>query len=35
MEIVGALEINGPPTDDDISKIIEFGKKLAEKIKQG
>jgi flavorubredoxin len=35
MEIVGALEINGPPTETDISKIIEFGKTLAKKIKEG
>jgi flavorubredoxin len=33
MEIVGALEINGPPTESDISKIVEMGKTLAEKIK--
>jgi len=33
MEIVGALEINGPPTENDISKIIEMGKTLAKKIK--
>jgi len=34
MEVVGALEINGPPTESDVSKIIEFGKALAEKINQ-
>jgi flavorubredoxin len=33
MEIVGALEINGPPTESDIDKIVEFGKALAKKIK--
>ena len=33
MEIVGALEINGPPTENDISKIVEIGKTLAGKIK--
>jgi len=34
MEIVGAMEINGPPTESDISKIIELGKTLARKIKE-
>jgi flavorubredoxin len=34
MEVVGALEINGPPTENDISKIIEMGKTLAKKIKE-
>jgi hypothetical protein len=33
MEIVGALEINGPPTEADIDKIVGFGKALASKIK--
>jgi len=35
MEIVGAMEINGPPSEDDIIKIVELGKTLAEKIKEG
>jgi flavorubredoxin len=34
LEIIGALEVNGPPTDNDISKITEFGKTLAKKIKE-
>lgn len=34
MEIVGALEINGPPTETDINKIVEYGKILAKKIKE-
>jgi flavorubredoxin len=34
MEIVGALEINGPPTETDINKIVEYGKILARKIKE-
>ena len=34
MEIVGALEINGPPTETDIDRIVEFGKILAKKIKE-
>jgi hypothetical protein len=29
------MEINGPPTENDVKQVIEFGKKLAEKIKQG
>jgi flavorubredoxin len=33
MELVGAMEINGPPTENDITKIIEIGKTLAKKIK--
>ena len=35
MEIVGAMEINGPPTENDIVKITELGKTLAKKIKEG
>ncbi len=34
MEIVGAMEINGPPTEADINKIVEIGKTLAKKIKE-
>jgi flavorubredoxin len=34
MEIVGAMEINGPPTESDTDKIIEIGKTLAKKIKE-
>ncbi len=34
MEVVGALEINGPPSADDYEKIAEIGKQLADKIKQ-
>lgn len=33
IEVVGALEINGPPTEDDIKKVVEMGKLLASKIK--
>ncbi len=33
MEIVGALEINGPPTENDIRQIVDLGKALAIKIK--
>jgi flavorubredoxin len=35
MEIVGAMEINGPPSDSDTKKIVELGKTLAEKISKG
>ena len=35
MEIVGAMEINGPPTENDTKKIVELGKALAKKIKEG
>jgi flavorubredoxin len=34
MELVGAMEINGPPTKNDITKINEIGKTLAKKIKE-
>jgi flavorubredoxin len=33
MEVVGAVEINGPPTEIDTKNIIELGKNLADKIK--
>ncbi|MGQ9538428.1 MAG: FprA family A-type flavoprotein [Candidatus Bathycorpusculaceae bacterium] len=33
IEVVGALEINGPPTEDDINKVVEMGKLIASKIK--
>jgi flavorubredoxin len=35
MEVVGAIEINGPPSESDIQRIIELGKNLAEKINKG
>lgn len=34
IEIVGAMEINGPPTENDITQIIELGKTLARKVKE-
>ncbi|MEM3695142.1 MAG: FprA family A-type flavoprotein [Candidatus Bathyarchaeia archaeon] len=34
IEVAGAMEVNGPPTDDDIRQIIDIGKTLAEKIKE-
>ncbi len=32
IEVVGALEINGQPTDENIKHIVEIGKNLAKKI---
>gem|GEM_PF-2428433 len=29
MEVVDALEINGPPTSEDIKRIVEIGRMLA------
>jgi len=34
IEVVGAMEINGPPTENDVDQIVELGKNLAKKIKQ-
>ena len=34
IEVVGALEINGPPTDKDVAQIVDLGKALAKKIKE-
>jgi len=34
IEVVGAIEINGPPTEKDVKQIIELGKNLAMKIKE-
>ncbi|MEE9151845.1 MAG: FprA family A-type flavoprotein [Thermoplasmata archaeon] len=34
IEVVGALEINGPPSAEDHQKIIEIGKQLSDKIKE-
>jgi flavorubredoxin len=34
MEMVGSLEINGPPTEDDVNQIVEMGRTLAKKIKE-
>jgi flavorubredoxin len=35
MEIVGAMEINGSPTGKDVEGIVQLGKTLAKKIKEG
>jgi flavorubredoxin len=32
LEVVGALEINGPPSQNDLDEILKIGKALAEKI---
>ncbi|MDH7564655.1 MAG: FprA family A-type flavoprotein, partial [Candidatus Bathyarchaeota archaeon] len=34
LSILGALEINGPPNEEHINKIVEMGKVLAAKIKE-
>jgi flavorubredoxin len=34
MEIVGAMETNGPPSESDIEKIVGFGKVLVRRIKE-
>jgi flavorubredoxin len=33
MEVVGAIEINGPPKEDDIKRVVELGRTLAKKIR--
>jgi len=35
LELVGAMEINGPPSENDIVKITELGTILARKVKEG
>lgn len=34
IEVVGAMEINGPPSDNDIRQIVDIGRTLAKKIKE-
>jgi flavorubredoxin len=34
IEIIGALEINDPPMEDDMMQIIKIGKTLAKKVKE-
>ena len=34
IEVVGAMEVNGSPTENDVKQIIELGKTLAKKIKE-
>ena len=34
IEVVGALEINGPPTEDNMRQIVEIGKTLAKKVRE-
>ncbi|MEM1566622.1 MAG: FprA family A-type flavoprotein [Candidatus Bathyarchaeia archaeon] len=34
IEVVDALEINGPPTEETMRQIVELGKSLAQKIKE-
>lgn len=33
IEVLGAVEIRGPPTEEDINKVIELGRELARKIR--
>jgi flavorubredoxin len=35
MEVVGTVDINGPPSETDIKQIVELGKKLAHRIREG
>jgi flavorubredoxin len=34
IEVVSALEINGPPTEENMRQIVEIGKTLAKKVKE-
>jgi len=34
IEVVGAIEVHGPPSENDIRRVIELGKALAGKIKE-
>lgn len=34
IEVVGAMEVFGPPTEEDIEQIVEIGKGLAKRIKE-
>jgi len=34
IEVVGAMEVNGPPSENDIKQVIELGKTLAKRIKE-
>jgi flavorubredoxin len=34
IEIVGTVQVNGPPSDNDIAGIMELGKTLAKRIKE-
>jgi flavorubredoxin len=34
IEVLGAVEINGPPGEEDLAKVVELGKGLAGKVKQ-
>jgi flavorubredoxin len=35
LEVVGALEVNGPPTEDHLRQIAKMGRTLAKRIKEG
>jgi len=34
LEVVGTLEVNGPPSADDYEKVVQIGKQLADKIRK-
>jgi flavorubredoxin len=34
LEVVGSMEVNGPPTENDLEKVKLIGEELAKKIKQ-
>ena len=35
IEVVGVVDVNGPPSENDIKQIVDLGKKLADRIKEG
>jgi flavorubredoxin len=34
LEVIGAIEVNGPPTENDTRKVIELADTLAKKIRE-
>ncbi|MBS7608546.1 FprA family A-type flavoprotein [Candidatus Bathyarchaeota archaeon] len=34
IEVIGALEVNGPPTEETLRQIVELGRSLAKKVKE-
>jgi flavorubredoxin len=34
LNVVGAIDVNGPPTESDVDRIVELGKTLANKVKE-
>lgn len=35
VEVVGTVEVNGPPSENDMKQVVDLGKRLADKIKDG